>query len=229
MSTRTAGQRRRGTPLRTVGAAGLALGMTALLAGPSSAGARDGDGGPDAASASKTAAHKSSTAAHKKSRDKLPPPPQMREMQRLLGSWKCVEVSPPPPNGIEKTVSYVKVKKAMGGHFSYSTISIEPGTIRARDVTGWNPVDRVYFRQYHDNWGTTSITTSPGWKDGHLVFTGEFIGVSEPDPDGEAEGAHMKLTDDYKWIGPGRFDVTSTVSLPGGGDYPHTAECHRID
>jgi hypothetical protein len=151
----------------------------------------------------------------------LPAPPQMKALDPLLGKWKCDEAAAPDQQFI------INATRGLDGHYQNETVTIDPGGVRAVASYGWNPLDQVYFSQYHDNWGSSSSTTSPGWKDGHLIFTGEVIQIAAPDATGHATGAHMQLKDDYTLVRPGYFKSTTTVSL-NGVDYPHSYDCHTI-
>jgi len=152
---------------------------------------------------------------------KLAPPPQMSALDPLLGKYKCDEAAAPDQE------FYLNTTRAMGGHFQYGDITIQPGDLHAMAAYGWDPVNGNYFSQYHDNWGSHSTTTSPGWKDGHLIFTGEIVQVAAPDATGHAQGALLKLKDDYSIVRPGYFKSVTTVTY-NGVDYPHSYDCHRI-
>jgi hypothetical protein len=151
----------------------------------------------------------------------LPAPPQMSALDPLLGKYRCDEKAAPDQR------FYLNTTRGMDGHFQYGDITIQPGDLHAQAVYGWDPVDGVYFSQYHDNWGSHSTTSSPGWKDGHLVFTGDIVQVAAPSATGHAQGAHLQLKDDYTVVRPGYFIAVTTVTF-NGVDYPHTYDCHRV-
>ena len=152
----------------------------------------------------------------------LPVPPQMKALEPLLGKWKCDEKAAPDQQFIINTT------RTLDGHYQNDEVTINPGNVHAIASYGWNPLDQVYFSQYHDNWGSSSSTTSPGWKDGHLIFTGDLIQIAAPSATGHATGAHIKLKDDYTLVRPGYFKDTTTVTF-NGTDYPHSYDCHTIE
>jgi hypothetical protein len=207
MKTRISGRWGRPTPIRIIGAA-LALAIPGFIVGASPVSAEPGH---------HTKPHPKAT---------LPPPPQIRALESiLLGTWKCVESNPPP--GREPTTITTTSKRALDGHYYYSDVTSQAGNLHGGAAWGWNPVEQVFFRQYHDNWGSYSTSESPTWKDGHLIFAGEFMAVSSPDPTGHAKGVRMKLVDDYMLVRPGYYKLVSTVATPDGTPYRHDANCTR--
>lgn len=156
----------------------------------------------------------------------LPAPPQMRELDFLLGTHRCDYIPPP----IEKPATvWMTVHKALGGHYYYNSVVFVPGDIHALLVYGWNPVDQTFVGQYHDTWGTTGAVNSPGWQDGHLVFTGSVNQVAAPSATGVAAGVRLALQDDYTIVGDGQFTLVQTFTLPDGTSYQGRYECHRSD
>ncbi|NGO72956.1 DUF1579 family protein [Streptomyces boncukensis] len=217
------------TPLRAFGAA-LALVVPAFLvsAAPASS-APDAGGGADDSKAAGSARAAGASGARSAEpaagpRSTLPAPPQMRKLAPLIGSWRCID-NPEP--GTPRTVMYVKTQRSMDGHYVTIDAKTASGDLHGRTVWGWNPVDKNYIGQYHDDWGTSSTTTSPGWQDGHLKFKGPLVQVAKPDPAGDAEGAHMDLVDDYTVVGKHHFKVRSTVSLKDGQAWVHDYDCRR--
>jgi hypothetical protein len=158
----------------------------------------------------------------------LPAPPQMRDLDALLGRWKCLQTDPPPPAGQEGTVMYVDTKRALNGHYLYSDVVLNPGNLHGRQVFGWNPVDGVFTRFEYDDWGTSDTTTSPPLKDGHLVFTGDVTAVSAPSATGHAPGGHYKIKDDYDLARPGYRTVATTVTTAEGASYSYSGPCNRL-
>jgi hypothetical protein len=151
----------------------------------------------------------------------LPPPPQISALNPLLGEYKCDDATAPDQQFI------VNNTRTLDGHYQNSEATVQPGNLHGLSSIGWDPVNGVFFSQYHDNWGSHSTETSPGWEDGHLVFTGDLSQVVAPDPTGHAQGAELKLTDDYSDVRRGHFKTVTTVSL-NGVDFVHSYDCHRI-
>jgi hypothetical protein len=153
---------------------------------------------------------------------KLPPPPQIKTLDPLLGKYKCDDAATPDQQ------FYVTNTRTLDGHYQSSEATIVPGDVHGIGTYGWDPVNGVFFYQYHDNWGSHSTESSPGWKDGHLTFTGDLLQVAKPDPTGHTTGAAVKITEEYSDVRPGEhFTSVSTVTYQGV-DYPHTYDCNRV-
>ncbi|MEO5876850.1 MAG: hypothetical protein ABIS86_19900 [Streptosporangiaceae bacterium] len=154
----------------------------------------------------------------------LPPPPQVKGLDFLLGSFECAYT--PPPGG-SPSVTYTKTRRALGGHYYDTEVRIEPGSLRGFASYGWNPVEGTFISQYHDDWGSSANYVSPGWKDGHLVFTGRLLQVITPSATGKAPGVWMDIQEDYHLLGRGHFTSVQTFTLPSGVTLQGTSDCRR--
>ncbi|WP_307821561.1 hypothetical protein [Streptomyces coffeae] len=159
-----------------------------------------------------------------RSTNPLPAPPQMRDLDFLLGTYTC-DYTPPP--GGKPAVLGMTTKKAMGGHYYYTDATLEPGKVVGRSSFGWNPVDNTFINQYHDNWGSSGNYSSPGWKNGHLMFKGPLNQVVTPDAGGSTEGIKLGLVDDYQILGPGHFRDNTSFTFPDGTVLRGSYDCHR--
>lgn len=209
MHARISAKWNRPAPIRVVGAV-MALSMPVLVAAASPVGAEPG------------------SPVTSRAEPPLPSPPQMRELDPLLGKWKCLKTDPPPPAGQEGTVMYLDTRRALNGHYLYSDVTLNPGNLHGRQIFGWNPVDGVFTRYEYDDWGTSDTTTSPSLKDGHLVFAGDVTAVSAPSATGHAQGGHLKIRDDYDLVRPGYRTVSTTVTTSDGVSFHYSGPCYRL-
>ncbi|GAA2100724.1 hypothetical protein GCM10009801_73430 [Streptomyces albiaxialis] len=222
MTRRATDTQRDRVPWRTLGATALTLALSGFLIAASPVGAEDGEG-----SAPKQAAKDARKSTQKKEAPR-PAPPQMKALDPLLGNWKCVQTDPKPPEGSEGTVSYMTTHRSLNGHYLYSDVILNPGNLRGRQVFGWNPVKHEYIRYSYDDWGTSESGTSPGPKDGRLVFRGSGTEVMVPSETGKAEGIHMKeLVDEYTFVRPGLRKVHTSVTTPDGKTVEYGGYCER--
>lgn len=198
MTTR---KRLRWTPL---GALGAALSLALLFAVPASA----------VPSAQPRQGHT----------DSLPPPPQMRSVYPMLGSYKCADT---PPPGVAPADLHVTNTKGLGGHY-LETLVVIPNVVRGRSVMGWDPVNGNYFTFYWDDWGTSGMATAPGWANGRLIFEGWTIQPFRPSPTGQAEGVRLNGVSTYQILGPGHYTDTVASVLPNGQTVEHIYDCRRL-
>lgn len=154
----------------------------------------------------------------------LPAPPQIRALDFLLGSYRC-DYTPPP--GSRAAVMHLTTKRAMGGHYYYTDATLEPGQVVGRSSFGWDPVGGRFIVQYHDNWGSSATYSSPGWRNGHLVFKGPLSQVVTPSATGRTEGVHMDVVDDYQVLGPGHFKDATSFTFPDGTTLRGSYDCRR--
>jgi hypothetical protein len=187
------------------GALGAALGLTLIFTVP--------------AGAASPAQHQ-----HTPVSDLLPPPPQMRSLYAILGSYKCADQ---PPPGVAPQDLYVTSTKMLGGNYVSSDVEI-PNVVRGQDIIGWDPVDGNYFEFYEDDWGSSGTATAPGWDNGHLIFKGSTIQVLSPSSTGHAQGLRLDGQNDYQVLGPGHYTDTATTFLPNGTSSVHIYDCHRL-
>ncbi|MFF7653920.1 hypothetical protein ACFZCY_29515 [Streptomyces sp. NPDC007983] len=154
----------------------------------------------------------------------LPAPPQMRALDFLLGSYTCAYT---PPPGSRAAVMHLTTKRAMGGHYFYTDATLEPGHVVGRSSFGWDPVDGKFIVQYHDNWGSSANYSSPGWRNGHLVFKGPLSQVVTPSAAGKTDGVNMDVVDDYHMLGPGHFKDATSFTFPDGTTLRGSYDCRR--
>ncbi|WP_086710017.1 hypothetical protein [Streptomyces antimycoticus] len=157
-------------------------------------------------------------------RNPLPAPPQIRDLDFLLGSYTC-EYTPPP--GGTAAVLKLTTRRALGGHYFYTDATLDPGNVVGRSAFGWNPVDGKFINQYHDNWGSSGNYTSSGWKDGHLIFKGPLTQVITPNATGQTSGVKLDLMDDYQVLGRGHFKNSTSFTFPDGSTLQGSYDCRR--
>lgn len=162
---------------------------------------------------------------HAATADPLSPPPQMRSLYPMLGSYKCDDH---PSAGAKPTVLYLTNTKGLGGHYLDSYTEIRPDVLHGRSTIGWDPVSGKYFIFYEDDWGSSYTETSPGWNNGHLIFSGSGDQVISPNSTGSAPGILLDLANDYQILGQGHFTDTQTVTVPGGQSVQHNYDCRRL-
>jgi hypothetical protein len=158
----------------------------------------------------------------------FPAPPQVRQLDFLLGKYNCR--LPNEPDGPVRVS--MSTQRGLDGHYYYNEIrqffySAAVPDVHALGVYGWNPVDQKILLQYHDNWGSSGTGSSPGWQDGHLRFAGDILQVTGPSPTGVAPGIHMTLTDDWFVVNPGHFTLGQVITLPDGNSTTGALDCRR--
>uniref|UniRef100_UPI0013F178B4 hypothetical protein n=1 Tax=Actinomadura roseirufa TaxID=2094049 RepID=UPI0013F178B4 len=153
----------------------------------------------------------------------LSPPPQMRELDFMLGSFKCLDT---PSTGQEPFYDYITTRRSMGGHY-YESVMWTPGVIRAQRTWGWDPVGRKYLSQYRDDWGVAATSTAGPVKDGRLVSTGPVTLVIKPSPTGEAEGIKADVKEEIRALGRDHHTNVQSTTFPNGFVVTHTLDCHR--
>ncbi|MFJ8582970.1 DUF1579 family protein [Micromonospora sp. NPDC093277] len=152
---------------------GLALGATAVL-GAMVLGA----GAPS--SAAPESFPDLSDNAFALSRSAAPPPAQMRQLDFMLGNWKCVVTTQMHGQPPETGTTYVAVRKILGGHW-YELRSLQMPTVAspqrlvARQVYGWDPVAQQFTTYYYDDADGQGAGTAPQVTAGHAVFTGTYL------------------------------------------------------
>ncbi|MEU1791951.1 hypothetical protein ABZ553_39985 [Streptomyces sparsogenes] len=190
--------RKRRTPLALVGAAAV-LAVTGTA--PASAGQSDvrhHDMAEDSAGTVKSGPAP------------LPAPPQMREIDFLLGKYTCTY---DVPGQDRKKTFYAHTTRKLGGHYYETETLIPQDNLRGRQTFGWNPVDGKYFTQFHDDWGSSGTTESPGAEDGVFTFTGAYLLVRKPAADGHAVGDRATVKDEIKQLGPGHYQDVQTLTF----------------
>lgn len=155
---------------------------------------------------------------------------QMSQLNFLLGSFKC---STAPYPGFGKLPMYETTRKILDGNYYQQVVKITfpgAGTFTADWTLGWDSVDHNYIAQYFDNLGTTGTATSTGWKNGHLVFPGQYVKVVTPGgASGSATGAKETAEDDYTIAGSGHYIDTSEILKDGKWTVAGASNCQLIN
>jgi hypothetical protein len=108
-----------------------------------------------------------------------PAPAQMKELDFILGSYRCVVTNTVPGQPVSQDVFEYVATPVLGGHWyemdgeQLPSKSL-PETIHFRWVYGWNPVTSTFTEYYYDDHSGEAVQTSPGWKDGTIDFTGPY-------------------------------------------------------
>ena len=153
-----------------------------------------------------------------------PPPHQMARLNFLLGEYKCL-------TGLGLTMSE-STRKILDGNYYQMEIAIPipgKGTFTAYWTLGWDSINQNYIAQYFDNMGTIGTATSPGWQNGHLKLSGQYIDVLKPGGvSGISKGIRITSQDDLAITGQGRYTDTSSYVQNGKWETAGTSDCQKI-
>jgi hypothetical protein len=112
----------------------------------------------------------------------------------------------------------------MGGHYYQMNLQAfhKDGTPKLEGIwiIGWSEVDKYFESHYVDSLGTMGTSTSPGWQDGHLSFTGSHV-VGEV-------GVRTMTRDFYTPIDEDHFRLEAFVEVKGEWKLYDVQECERI-
>ncbi|MCP2170275.1 hypothetical protein [Goodfellowiella coeruleoviolacea] len=138
----------------------------------------------------------------------------MEELDFLLGDFSCswvnLTVDPPTTGSAEWNT-----ERTMRGHF-YVMDQTMPG-LKCKLIFGRDPLTASFITYYYDNFGNFGTTTSPGWRNGVLVFTGEYY----------AFGAKTVFLEEFTREGENHY-VKKGFHLVDGDRVPvDIIECHR--
>ncbi|MEV8441836.1 hypothetical protein AB0425_31015 [Actinosynnema sp. NPDC051121] len=151
-------------------------------------------------------------------------PPEMRQLDFLLGSWRCTFSVPVPGGGPSTTGEVVStVKPVLGGQwYEWNALTVPTETSPEPKASrwlfgGWNATEGTFTAFYLDDRGHRGVSTSPGARDGHVVFSGPFTTPRGP----------ATYVDDFQPQGRNRFTDTISVKTgdqvtPGG-----SVDCRR--
>lgn len=155
----------------------------------------------------------------------LPPPPQLRGLDFMLGTYDCTQ---PGQTKVEVTMS---TKRALGGHYYVTSVTQYTAApypdVYGTASYGWSPSCGRFMMQYHDNWGSSGTAFAPGWQDGHLRFAGNLLQVLNPNPTGVARGVQLDITDDRQVVNADHFTFSQTVTTPDGKSKTSRLDCRR--
>ena len=158
-----------------------------------------------------------------------PPAHQMAKLDFLLGRYKCVTT---PASGGGSITVYETTRKILDGNYyqQVSTFDIPGlGGFTAYWTIGWNPVDLNYIAEYFDNLGITGTSTSAGFKQGAIDFSGPYVDVLTPGGvSGVGKGMHITGKDIFTPNGPGHYTDSSNFLQNGKWALSSTADCRLI-
>lgn len=97
---------------------------------------------------------------------------RMHDLDFLLGDFRVEYVNLTTEKASTGIASW-NTSPLYGGRFYQMRQIIPVPGIEATWLFGWSDVDQKFVSYYFDEWGHHGETTSPGWEDGHLKFTGE--------------------------------------------------------
>ncbi|MFJ2263438.1 hypothetical protein ACIOKD_34900 [Streptomyces sp. NPDC087844] len=154
----------------------------------------------------------------------FPPPPRMRDLDFLLGSFTCVYT---PPGQQEEKVVLTSTKRALSGHYYDSLTTIPADNLHSRQIFGWNPADGKYVMQFHDDWGSSGTAESPTPQDGALKFSGSYLLIEAPSADGTAKGNRATVDDEITPLDGDRYRDVQTLTFSNGFTFQLTYLCRR--
>jgi len=109
-------------------------------------------------------------------------PEEMRDLDFLLGSWRCPTTVTAPGAPSETSVVVGTIKPVLGGAwYQWDALRLPNEQMPQKALSrwmigGWNATDQTFTALYTDDRGTHGEeTTEPGAAtDGHLKFIGEY-------------------------------------------------------
>ncbi|MEA2604112.1 MAG: hypothetical protein QOF89_5104 [Acidobacteriota bacterium] len=153
-----------------------------------------------------------------------PPGPgsELGQLSFFAGEWSCkghVEATPFGP--AHATQATVHLSKELGGfwyvgHYAEKKTAENPQPMSFEFVEGYAPAAKTFTLDGFDAFGNRSHQTSPGWKDGKLVYVGESTGDGPATPardtftkKGDAALEHMgEMQIEGKWTAIDRESCT---------------------
>jgi Protein of unknown function (DUF1579) len=146
---------------------------------------------------------------------------QMHQLDFLLGYWKCVLThTSDPDNPINQIYT---IRSTLGGNW-YEMHVYQPPTpevpnpTSSRTIMGWNNATSTFVDFYFDSKAGQGTGTSPGWQDGHLVFTTDFL----------FNTVTRKLRDDFVSLDSDHFVDYFSALRNGNWVATGVLECTRV-
>lgn len=144
---------------------------------------------------------------------------QAHSLGTITGKWSCQAWTAKSP-GVTRPAAYT-VKPVLGGKF-YQWNAYEPAAngqpaFTSLSVSGWDPATSDFSEFYSDSGGNQATGSSPGWVDGHLIYTSHIDsanGRQATVQDDFTQSDANHLTDVYsgqqngKWVTAGGLNCT---------------------
>lgn len=146
---------------------------------------------------------------------KRPPPPkapaEMEQLKFLTGRWRCVvKVHATADGSPERSVtSYLSGAASAWSWnpFNYTQAGKDDGLLLVQGYIGWDANAKKFVFIGVTNSGNSLRSTSDGWQDGKLVWSGEGPTLS---------GTALPSRSTYSMKGDDEMDILSEASGDGG-------------
>lgn len=107
-------------------------------------------------------------------------PPQMSQLDFLLGNWKCVVTTQGHGQPTMTNTTYLSARSILGGHWlEVRSLQLpstsNPQRVVARQVYGWDPAAQQFTTYYFDDADGQGTGSAPQVTTGHAVFTGTYL------------------------------------------------------
>lgn len=143
-----------------------------------------------------------------------PVPPQIKQLDFLLGTLNCVY-----SDGTKLTA---RVKPVLGGTYVQmsidSTNALGNETINGKWILGWDATDSDFISYYYDNLLNQGTSTSPGWQDGNFTLIGQYVLTGH---------GHLNLKDEFVPIDANHFTIYESGEFAGAWRLLDTQACVR--
>jgi hypothetical protein len=144
---------------------------------------------------------------------------QAHSLGAITGKWNCQAWTARQP-GVTRPAAYT-IKPILDGKF-YQWNADEPAAngqpaFTSLSVSGWDPATKDFSEFYSDSGGNQATGSSPGWVNGHLIYTSHIDsanGSQATAQDDFTQSDRDHLTDVYsgqqkgKWVTAGGLNCT---------------------
>ncbi|HEV2852245.1 MAG TPA: DUF1579 family protein [Thermoanaerobaculia bacterium] len=116
------------------------------------------------------------------------PSPELGKLAFFAGNWTCTGKAEESPFGpAHATRAKVHVNKEIGGfwyvgRYEETKTAENPHPVIFQFLQGYDGTAKAFVMECFDNFGSHCHSTSAGWQDNKLVFTGEAAGSGPATP-----------------------------------------------
>lgn len=146
-----------------------------------------------------------------------PAPSQLQQLDFLLGKTSCTLTT-----GTKISAS---TKPILDGHYYQMDLTAQSqggfgySNLTGQWVLGWNSIDSTFISYYYDDAQIQGTSTSPGWQNGHLVFTGTYA-LSTIRKNAAVQDEFTKMSADH-------FMIHESIQKDGKWQPLDTQDCYR--
>jgi hypothetical protein len=143
------------------------------------------------------------------------PPPQLRQLDFLLGDLRCLYDSGTTLRSRNTTI--------LGGTYLQMNMHAEKAlgnrTINGRWILGWDQHRSQFSTYYYDDNLNQGTSTSPGWQNGEFTLIGSYVLAEVPVP--------ITVKDVFKPITANHFTIVESAEVNGAWQVLNTQDCVR--